>query len=103
VSEALPKAIRGVVQGLQPQKIVLFGSYATGKATPNSDVDLLVVMDSFASYLERYLAVSRLLRPRPFLVDIIVRTPGEMAQSVAAGDPFIVEILTQGIVLYERR
>ncbi len=71
VSEALPQAICGDVQGLQPQKIVLFGSYATGTATPNSAVELPASVDSSASYLERYLAVSRLLAPRPFPVDII--------------------------------
>jgi uncharacterized protein len=88
---------------LQPEKIVLFGSYAYGTPTPDSDVDLLVIFDSGAPYLERYRAVCRLLRPRPFPVDILVKTPAEIEGALSKGDFFIDEILTRGRVLYERR
>ena len=85
-----------------PEQIVLFGSYAYGRPTPDSDVDLLVVMDTDAPATERFLAVSRLLRPRPFPVDILVRTPQEYRAALEKGDSFITEIMTQGKVLYER-
>jgi hypothetical protein len=65
-------------------------------------VDLLVIMETTASPKERYLAVCRLLRPRPFPVDILVRTPDEIERAVRLGDFFIKEILSQGRVLYER-
>jgi len=103
VSETLPKAVRRIARVLRPQKIILFGSYAYGNPTPDSDVDLLVVMETKASRKERFLAVSRLLRPRPFAVDIIVRTPQEIKTAIESGNFFIKEIYTQGKVLYERR
>ena len=102
VSETLPKAVRRIAQVLRPDKIILFGSYANGTPTPDSDVDLLVVMKTSASSKERSWAVSRLLIPRPFPVDILVRTPKEIRQALDQSDFFIQEIVTQGKVLYER-
>jgi uncharacterized protein len=102
VAEELPAAVQRIAQALQPQKIILFGSYAYGTPTPDSDVDLLVIMETTASPKERYLAVCRLLRPRPFPVDILVRTPAEIQHAVRSGDFFIKEILSRGRVLYER-
>lgn len=102
VGETLPAAVERIVQELHPQKIILFGSYAYGNPTPDSDVDLLVIMETESSSSQRYLAVSRLLEPRPFPVDIIVKTPAEIEQALHKGDSFIREMVTQGIVLYER-
>lgn len=103
VKEKLPHVVQRLVEALQPEKIVLFGSYAYGTPTPDSDVDLLVVMETCAPDKERYLSVCRLLRPRPFPVDILVRTPQEIARALEKGDFFIQEIVSQGKVLYERR
>jgi uncharacterized protein len=102
VSETLPEAVECIAQALAPEKGILFGSYAYGVPTPDSDVDLLVVVDPPAPSTERYLAVSRLLRPRPFPVDILVKTPDEIQRALASGDFFIREIVSQGKVLYER-
>lgn len=103
VSETLPVAVRRIASVLRPEKIILFGSYAYGDPTPDSDVDLLVVMKTVKSSAERSWAVSRLLIPRPFPVDILVRTPREMKHALASSDFFIQEIVSQGQVLYERR
>jgi len=102
VSETLPKAILRIVQELQPEKIILFGSYAYGTPTPDSDVDLLVIMHTTASSKDRSWAISRLLVPRPFPIDILVRTPHEIARALDTGDFFIQEIIARGKVLYER-
>lgn len=103
VSKSLFDAVARIVGELHPYKVVLFGSYAYGTPTPDSDVDLLVIMDTTEPPTQRYLAVSRLLRPRPFPVDILVKTPQEIAEALESGDFFIAEILTQGKILYERR
>ena len=104
VSETLPKAAQHMAEKLHPEKIILFGSYAYGTPTPDSDVDLLVVMvmETNLSSTQRFLAVSRLLSPRPFPVDILVKRPNEIKRALAAGDFFIKEIISQGKVLYER-
>lgn len=80
----------------------MFGSFAYGTATPDSDVDLLVIMETDATSPERSWSVSRLLIPRPFPVDILVKTPAEIERALAKGDFFVREILAHGRVLYER-
>ena len=102
VGKSLRPAIQKIVQELKPEKIVLFGSYAYGNPNPHSDVDLLVIMKTRASLKDRSWAVSRLLLPRPFPVDILVKTPGEIKKGLEAGDFFLREILTRGKVLYDR-
>lgn len=102
VADRLPEVVERLAAQLQPERVILFGSYAYGTPTPDSDVDLLVILDTHASTTERYLAVSRLLYPRPFPVDILVRTPEEIEQALRANDFFIREIVTHGRVLYER-
>jgi predicted nucleotidyltransferase len=100
--EALSAIVERLVPALNPHKIIVFGSYVYGVPTPDSDVDLLVILDTQARPVDRYLSVSRLLRPRPFPLDIVVKTPEEITRAIAHEEPFIVEILTQGRVLYER-
>jgi predicted nucleotidyltransferase len=98
----LNEIVRRIVRGVRPQKIILFGSYGYGSPTNDSDVDLLVIMETSDRPADRYLVVSRLIRPRPFPLDILVKTPAEMAQALAKEDFFIREIVTKGQTLYER-
>ncbi len=102
VGKSLRPAVQRIAQELKPEKIILFGSYAYGTPDRHSDVDLLVIMKTKAFLKERSWAVSRLLLPRPFPVDILVKTPGEVKKALEAGDFFLKEILTRGKVLYER-
>lgn len=102
VGSVLVSSIKSIISEINPLKIILFGSYAYGTPTPDSDVDLLIVMETTLSSTERYLEVSRLLRPRPFPVDILVKTPDEIQTALDMGDFLIQEILDQGYILYER-
>lgn len=103
VAKTLPKAVERIVSELKPEKIILFGSYAYGSPTPDSDVDLLIVMKTKAKDIDRYVTVSNLLYPREFPVDIIVKTPKEIkAEFKKKGNFFMREVLTKGKVLYER-
>jgi predicted nucleotidyltransferase len=103
VSKTLPQAVKKIAETLKPEKIILFGSYAYGNPTPDSDVDLLVVMETNAVQKDRYLAVSRLLRPRQFPIDVIVKTPKEIEGALKdKGNFFLREIVAKGKVLYER-
>jgi len=100
--EVLQAMVHRLVTGLHPHKIMLFGSYVSGTPTADSDVDLLVIVDTQARPVDRYVCVSRLLRPRPFPLDLLVKTPEEIAQALDREDAFIREITAQGRVLYER-
>jgi len=93
---------RRIVECFQPQRIILFGSYAHGHPKPESDVDLLVIMETAKRSRQQRLEISQALSPRPFPLDIVVRTPQEIEERIALGDRFLREIITQGKVLYER-
>ena len=92
-----------LVERIQPEKIVVFGSYATGQAKPESDVDLLIILESNLRRDQRQEAISQVLRPRDFPVDILAYTPSEV--SACTNDPhsFLRYILTTGKVLYDRQ
>ncbi len=102
VCKTLSLAVKRIVETLHPEKIILFGSYAYGNPTPDSDVALLVVMKNRNSHRENYLAVSECLIPRPFAVDIVLRTPQEMTRAMTKGNFFIQEITERGKTLYEQ-
>ncbi|MGH7491474.1 MAG: nucleotidyltransferase domain-containing protein [bacterium] len=98
----IQQAAQKIADSIHPERIILFGSFAYGKPQPDSDVDLLVIMESDESTHTRSAQISEILYPRPFPVDIIVRTPAEVSQRLAIGDFFLHEIVTKGRVLYER-
>lgn len=81
------------------KEVILFGSYAEGKATDDSDIDLLVISDSKERFYERQATVRRLLRDlkKRIPVSPIVLTPEEIEERKRHGDQFINEILETGI------
>ena len=100
VTEALLAGItQRIVEQFQPYQVVLFGSYAYGTPDLESDVDLLVVMDSDEPMAQRIRRVTEVAKVRFLPMDIIVRTPAEMVQRLAMGDFFLAEILEKGKVL----
>jgi predicted nucleotidyltransferase len=103
ITEAkIRRAAQKLVDELQPEKIILFGSFAYGRPTIDSDVDLLIIMNTRLRPHARSMQASEVLSPRPFPVDLIVRTPAEIAERLRVKDCFIEEIVTKGKVLYER-
>lgn len=98
----LKNVIDRIVEAFNPYQIIIFGSQVYGRPTPDSDVDLLVVMESDKRPAARAAQVSSVLRPRPFPMDILVRTPEEIQYRLDIGDYFIREVMEQGKVLYER-
>jgi predicted nucleotidyltransferase len=90
-----------IKQEYHAERVILFGSYARGDATEDSDVDLLVVARTKERFFERMASVRRLIRNlRDGLpVSPIVLTPGELEKRRQAGDPFVQEILETGVSL----
>lgn len=105
-AQKLPVEITSIVERIvasfAPEKIILFGSHAYGNVTPNSDLDLLVIMETDLPAAERTRKISRLLRPRHLPLDIVIRNPQEIQRSLRRVDPFVHEILEKGVVLYAR-
>jgi len=84
-----------------PDRIVLFGSHATGSASPDSDVDLLVVLPFEGRNLDK--SVEMLTRMNPsFPIDLLARQPADTARRYRLGDPLIRTALDTGMVLHER-
>ena len=90
-----------LVARFTPEKVVLFGSHADGSAGPDSDVDLLVIMEHSGKASLQALDIRRSLR-KSFPLDLIVRTPKEAEKRLQMGDPFLADALSKGRVLYER-
>ncbi len=102
IAERLRKVLELIVERYQPEKIILFGSYAYGTPHRDSDVDLLIVKQSEASRYERGLAVRRSFAEAREGISFspLVRTPGELEERLRLRDPFIGEIINTGVVLY---
>ena len=88
--------------GYQPQRIVLFGSYASGNASENSDLDILVIKKTDLPRPQRAVAVRKMLYGMGVPIGLIVYTPKEWAEATAQqATGFVHEILANGKTLYE--
>jgi len=101
--DKIQQAAQKIVDAAHPEKIILFGSFAYGEPTPDSDVDFFVLMESEKQIHKRMMDLSDILDPRPFPMDIITRTRAELTHRLEIGDCFFKEIVNKGKVLYERR
>ena len=89
-----------IAQEFKPEKIILFGSHAYGQPTPESDLDVMVVMQFEGDPLEQ--AVTMLNRLNMLIpIDLLVRTPEQIQQRLEMGDSFIRDIMERGKVMYE--
>jgi uncharacterized protein len=89
-----------IAEQFHPEKIILFGSYAYGNPTLDSDVDLMVIMDHDTRNVEMAIKISTAIR-RPFSLDLFVRRPQDIETRIGMGDQFIREIIERGEVMYE--
>ena len=90
-----------IVRCFAPSKVILFGTYASGTPTDDSDVDLLVIMDVSEPETRRVALEIRRRLPRRFRMDLLVRSSEEVAYRVAHNDWFLREIMERGKTLYE--
>ncbi len=96
----IEKLSKDIADAFHPDRIILFGSYAHGNPSKDSDVDLLIVMPCQGKQIDKAVEVRMKVKP-PFPVDILVRTPEKLAERLSLGDTFLQEILEKGKVLYE--
>ena len=89
-----------IVREFAPLQVILFGSYAYGTPTEDSDVDLLVVMDIPKSEFRNKTIEIQQHIPRRFSMDLLVRSPEEIAYRVSYNDWFLREITEKGELLH---
>jgi predicted nucleotidyltransferase len=90
-----------IAREFSPEKIILFGSYASGTPGPDSDVDLLVVLPFEGKPFWKSLEIINQVDPQ-FSLDLIARDPSDAVRRYAEGDPLLHDALDHGRVLYER-
>lgn len=83
-----------------PERVILFGSFAWGKPTSDSDVDLLIIKNTKKNFLQRHLEVRKIIDGQ-LPIDILVRTPREVKERLNLGDFFYQDILNKGKCLHE--
>ncbi len=93
--------VSSIVAKCAPERIILFGSYAYGKPTRDSDIDLFVVANIPGLGAERIRVVLRAIEDN-VPVDVVVRTPEEVERSLQGRDWFVKEVFQKGKVLYAR-
>jgi predicted nucleotidyltransferase len=91
-----------IVAAFRPRRIVLFGSRARGDSAPDSDLDLLIEMESDLAPADRIRAIDRLFTPRAWPMDVVVFTPEEADRQRASRNSLVRTAEREGRVLYER-
>jgi predicted nucleotidyltransferase len=96
----IDKVVDQIVEQFSPQQVVLFGSNAYGQPTTDSDVDVLVVMETDETPLHAAARISESV-DHPFPLDLIVRKPADFAAQLAERSSFESRIQRDGFSLYE--
>lgn len=101
------KTIEDVAERLirfyDPERIILFGSHAMGRAGEGSDVDLLIVKETEKRPVDRRIEVEKILSDRLLPLDIVVYTPQELRFLFSIGSPFVEEVMEEGRAIYVRK
>lgn len=101
--DKIQEVVRRIVEGFDPEKIILFGSHARGTAGRDSDVDLLIVMDVEGSRRRKATDIDLALVGILLPVDLIVVTPEDVERGRDQIGTIVRPALREGKVLHERK
>ncbi len=94
--------VHAIAEEFSPERIILFGSYATDHPTPDSDLDLLIIMNTQLPRHKRAAPIRLLFRPAPCAMDILVYTADEAAYWDGVANHIVTEASQTGKVVYAR-
>lgn len=101
VEQQLQPIVSKIVGSFRPKKIILFGSYAWGQPSKNSDVDLLIIKGgSKKNTREMAIELEQILSQRALPLDLLVYKPEQVEKRLSVNDSFMSKIINKGIVLY---
>ena len=98
--QEISSVVSRIVEFYQPEKVILFGSYALGNADENSDLDFLLIKETNEHPLNRAAGIRKALRDILLPMDILVYTPSEISKDQARKFTFIYDVLRSGKILY---
>lgn len=101
--QIIKRMVNKIVRKFQPDKIILFGSYARGEVTRDSDIDLLVIMPVSGSKLLKAAEIHKSIGAVGIPKDILVFTPEDIAKYGRLVGTILKPALEEGMVLYERK
>jgi len=102
--ELIDYIVQKIVNAIDPEKIILFGSYARGDTSRNSDLDLFIIKDGDHDSRTMRRKVADLLWGREFGVDLFIRKTEEVEWNFRAKNPFYIHhIFKYGKILYDKK
>lgn len=101
--EQIESVVQVIVEGYEPMKIILFGSYAYGHPTKDSDLDILIIKDGEASGIQRNRRVRNILKDFSIPIDVIVKSSQEFDMLKDVIGTVIYPANKYGKVVYEKK
>ncbi len=102
IEPPIEEIVRKIAEAFQPRRIVMFGSRARGDTRPDSDLDLMVEMETDDPPAQRMQVISALFGLRRWAMDLVVYTPQEVEEQRQYRNSLIRVIESEGKVLYEQ-
>jgi len=102
-TEIIDEIVKKIVDNNNPQKIILFGSYATESFDINSDIDLLIIKEMDEPRHKRGKKIRKHLRGMGIPIDIVVLTPDEVEEYKNVTNSLVSNAIQEGVVLYEQK
>lgn len=101
-SEIVSEQVVRCLKPYDPEQIILFGSYARGDVHQGSDVDLIIIKDTESKFLRRMDDILDLW-DMDYPVEFFVYTPAEFEQMKREKRDFILTVIEEGLVIYEKQ
>jgi len=96
----IEQSVDEIAEKFGPERIILFGAYAYGTPTEDSDVDLMIIRRYRGRSVDAAIRI-RAGTTHRFPMDLLVRSPVEIRRRINWGDMFIIDVVENGIVLYD--
>lgn len=103
IKQQIDEISRRIIENINPEKIILFGSYAKGNYNEDSDLDLIIVKESDLPKQKRGIEIRRLFYGLLIPMDLKVYTPEEFEDELKNKYSFLNSAIKESKTIYERK